>query len=103
MAAYQIAVVKLTNRTPGFMEYVKKSADMLKEYGAEYVVRGPAETVLEGDFFKGCSVVVSRWPSLERAKEFWNSEEYQKKVKPLREASGIYDIGLFPEPAAPKA
>lgn len=100
MAAYQVAIVKVTNRTPGFMEYVKKSADMLAKYGAEYVVRGPAELVLEGDVFKGVAVVVSKWPSLERAKEFWNSEEYQKNVKPLREASGIFDIGLFPE--APK-
>ncbi|MBM3512768.1 MAG: DUF1330 domain-containing protein [Alphaproteobacteria bacterium] len=100
MAAYQVAIVKVTNRTPGFMEYVKKSADMLAKYGAEYVVRGPAESVLEGDVFKGVAVVVSKWPSLERAKEFWNSEEYQKNVKPLREASGIFDIGLFPE--APK-
>jgi uncharacterized protein (DUF1330 family) len=100
MAAYQIAIVKVTNRTPGFMEYVKKSAELLSKYGAEYVVRGPAESVFEGEAFKGVAVVVSRWPSLERAKEFWNSEEYQKKVKPLREASGIYDIGLFPE--APK-
>jgi uncharacterized protein (DUF1330 family) len=97
MAAYQVAIVRLTNRTPNFMEYVKKSADLLAKYGAEYVVRGPAESVFEGDIFKGVAVVVSRWPSLERAKEFWNSEEYQKNVKPLREASGIYDIGLFPE------
>lgn len=96
-AAYQIAIVRVTNRTPGFMEYVKKSAELLARYGAEYVVRGPADSVLEGDAFKGCAVVVSKWPSMEKAKEFWNSEEYRTKVKPLREGSGIYDIGLFPE------
>jgi len=100
MPAYQVAIVRVTNRTPEFMDYVKKSAEMLSQYGAEYVVRGPAESVLEGDVFKGVAVVVSKWPSLEKAKEFWNSEEYRTKVKPLREGAGIFDIGLFPE--APK-
>ncbi|MCB2106508.1 MAG: DUF1330 domain-containing protein [Rhodobacteraceae bacterium] len=98
MAVYQIAIVKLTNRTPEFMEYVKLSAELLKKFDSEYIIRGPAESVLEGDVFKGASVVVSKWPSLEKAKEFWNSEEYQKKIKPLRANTGIYDIGLFNEP-----
>ena len=97
MAVYQVALVKLTNRTATFPEYVKKSAELLAKYGAEYVVRGPAQTVVEGDYLQGRSVVVSKWPSIERAMEFWNSDEYQKNIKPLREGSGVYDIGFFPE------
>ncbi len=39
--------------------------------------------------------VVSRWPSLEAAKAFWNSQEYQEVLKPLRADTGLYDVGLF--------
>jgi uncharacterized protein (DUF1330 family) len=99
MAVYQIAIVKVTNRTPGFMEYVKKSEALLKKYGAEYVVRGPATAVLEGDYLQGRAVVMSKWPSMEKIQEFWNSDEYQKEIKPLRENSGIYDIANFTEAA----
>lgn len=97
MAVYQVAIVKITNRTPGFAEYVKKSAELLAKYGAEYIVRGPAESILDGDYLAGRAVVVSKWPSLEKVKEFWNSEEYQKNIKPLREGAGVFDIGLYKE------
>ena len=94
MPAYQVALVKVTNRTPGFMEYVEKSAKMLAKYGAEYVVRGPAQSVLEGDFLEGRAVVISRWPSLEVIDDFFHSDEYQQ-IKPLREGSGVYDIATY--------
>ncbi|MBL8644347.1 MAG: DUF1330 domain-containing protein [Rhodospirillaceae bacterium] len=100
MPVYQVAIVKITNRTPGFAEYVRKSAELLAKYGAEYVVRGPADSILDGDYLQGRAVVVSKWPSMEKAKEFWNSEEYQTKIKPLRDGSGVFDIGLYTE--APK-
>jgi uncharacterized protein (DUF1330 family) len=100
MPVYQVAMVKVTNRTPGFLEYVKKSADLLIRYGGEYLVRGPAESILDGEYLQGRAMVVTKWPSLERAKEFWNSEEYQKNVKPLRDGAGVFDIGLYNE--APK-
>jgi uncharacterized protein (DUF1330 family) len=95
MPAYLVAIVKVENRTPAFAEYVKKSAELLLKYGGEYVVRGPAESVLDGDYLKGRAVVVSRWPSLERAKEYWNSQEYQKNIKPLRDGAGVFDIALY--------
>jgi uncharacterized protein (DUF1330 family) len=96
MAVYQVAIIKMTNRTPGLMEYVKKSGELVAKYGAEYIVRGPADTVNEGDYLSGRSVVISKWPSLEKAKEFWNSEEYQT-IKKLREDTGVYDVGIFNE------
>ena len=99
MAVYQVAMVKINARTPGLMEYVKKSGEIIAKYGAEYLVRGPADSVLEGDYMQGRSVIVSKWPSMEKAKEFWNSPDYQA-AKKLREGSGVYDVGLFNE--APK-
>jgi uncharacterized protein (DUF1330 family) len=100
VAVYQVGIVKITNRTPGFMEYVKKAAELLAKYDAEYLVRGPADTILDGDYLKGAAMVVTKWPSLEKAKEYWNCEEYQKNIKPLREGAGVIDIGLYNE--APK-
>ena len=96
MPAYQVAICKITNRTPGFMEYVQKSAALMAKHGASYVVRGPAETVAEGDYLKGAAVIVSKWPSVDAAKTFYNSPDYQA-LKALREGSGIYDIGIYPE------
>jgi uncharacterized protein (DUF1330 family) len=60
MAVYQVAIVKIENRTSGLMEYVKKSAEIVAKYGAEYLVRGPADTVLEGEYLQGRAVIVSR-------------------------------------------
>ena len=94
MPAYQVALVKVTDRTPGFMEYVEKSAEILAKYGGEYVVRGPAKSVLEGDYLSGRAVIVSKWPSLETIEEFFHSDEYQQ-VKLLREGSGVYDIATY--------
>ncbi|MBL8630742.1 MAG: DUF1330 domain-containing protein [Rhodospirillaceae bacterium] len=99
MAVYQIAVVQITTRTPGLMEYVKKSGELVAKYGAEYIVRGPADSVVEGDYLQGRSVIISKWPSLEKAKEFWNSDEYQT-IKKLRDGAGVFDVGIFNE--APK-
>jgi uncharacterized protein (DUF1330 family) len=54
--------------------------------------------VYEGEFLKGKSVVVSRFPSMERLRAFYESEEYQKNLKPLREGTGIYDLAAFEGP-----
>lgn len=94
MPAYLIAAVKVTNKTPGFMEYVEKSAVFLAKYGAEYVVRGPAKSVVEGDYFVGRATVVSKWPSLDAIDNFYHSADYQS-IKPLREGSGLYDIASY--------
>ena len=94
MPAYQVALVKVKNRTPGFMEYVEKSAEVLEKHGAEYVVRGPAKSVLEGDYLDGRAIIVSKWPSLAAIEEFFHSDDYQK-IKPLREGSGVYDIASY--------
>ncbi|NKB43601.1 MAG: DUF1330 domain-containing protein [Alphaproteobacteria bacterium] len=94
MPAYQVALVKVTNRTPGFMEYVEKSAEILAKHGGEYMVRGPAKTVLEGEYLEGRAVIVSKWPSLDAISAFFHSDDYQS-IKPLREGSGVYDVATY--------
>ena len=97
MAAYFVALAKVTDETEGLAEYVRLSAELGAKLGAEYVVRGPAETVYEGDYLQDRAVIVYKWPSMQVAKDYYESEEYQKRVKPLRDNTGIYDIGVFEE------
>ncbi|WP_446830827.1 DUF1330 domain-containing protein [Candidatus Foliamicus sp.] len=95
MTAYIIVAARVDKRTEGFIEYSKRAGELTTRCGGEYIVRGPAETVLEGDMWSSRPCVVSRWPSLEAAKAFWNSQEYQEVLKPLRADTGLYDVGLF--------
>lgn len=95
MAAFIIVSARVDNRTEGFVEYSRRAAELTYARGGEYIVRGAAETVLEGEMWSQRACVISRWPSLEAAKDFWNSKEYQEVLKPLRANTGLYDVGLF--------
>lgn len=95
MTAYIVVAARVDNRTEGFIEYSRRAGELTYRCGGEYIVRGPAETVLEGEMWGRRPCVISRWPSLEAAKAFWNSEEYQEVLKPLRADTGLYDVGLF--------
>jgi uncharacterized protein (DUF1330 family) len=59
------------------------------------LVRGRRLKVLEGEWLDRSVVLLSVWPSLEAATDFWHSPEYER-LKPLR-AGGIslYDVALF--------
>ncbi|GIS87049.1 MAG: hypothetical protein CM1200mP17_16170 [Woeseia sp.] len=63
---------------------VLKGAKLLEKYGGKYLIRAPGAIPLEGIDEDNNSVVISEWPSKERALEFWNSDEYQE-IRKLRE------------------
>ncbi|MBT5566885.1 MAG: DUF1330 domain-containing protein [Rhodospirillaceae bacterium] len=98
MAGYVVAIARIDKMTDGLKEYIGKAADLSAEHGAEYVVRGPAKEVLEGDYLNGRSVVVSKFETLEKAEPYYHSDAYQKDIKPLREGSGVYDVAIFEGP-----
>ncbi|MBT4739706.1 MAG: DUF1330 domain-containing protein [Rhodospirillaceae bacterium] len=98
MAGYVVAIARIDKMTDGLKEYIGKAADLSAEHGAEYVVRGPAKEVLEGDYLNGRSVVVSKFETLEKAESYYHSDAYQKDIKPLREGSGVYDVAIFEGP-----
>ena len=75
--------------------YGKAVAALLPRYGGRYLVRGAPQKALEGEWLSRMRVVVSVWPSLAAATDFWNSDAYQKETKPLRDGSGVYDVALF--------
>ena len=78
MSAYMIVFAKILDRERFIQDYGIPTAKLISEYGGEYVLRGPGVESLEGGLFDGTSAVISKWPSKDAIKAFWNSEPYAK-------------------------
>ena len=65
-----------------YKEYVEKVKLIAKKFGGEYIVRGGETKVLEGTWTYPRTVVI-KFPSYEKALEWYNSDEY-KPVKQIR-------------------
>lgn len=97
MSAYIISVCEITKPSPSLKDYAAQSAELIKKFGGSYVVRGKPANILSGENWQRQVLIVTQFPSRENAEAFWNSDEYQK-IKPMREGTGIYDIGIFESP-----
>ncbi|MDG2319917.1 MAG: DUF1330 domain-containing protein [Rhodospirillaceae bacterium] len=98
MAGYVVALARIDTMTDELKEYIEKAAKLSAEHGGEYVIRGPAKSLLEGDYLSGRSVVMTRFETIEKAEAFFNSDVYTNEIKPLREGTGIYDVAVFEGP-----
>lgn len=78
MSAYMIVFAQIHDRERFINEYGIPTAKLIGEFGGEYVLRGPGVEALEGGLFDGTSAVISKWPSKDAIKAFWNSEAYEK-------------------------
>ena len=83
-AAYVIVQVEITDWEK-FKEYLKETPKTIIQYGGKYVARGGETVVLEGDE-EAKRMVLIEFPSLEKIKEWYNSDEYQQ-IKKLREGA----------------
>jgi uncharacterized protein (DUF1330 family) len=81
MNAYLIVRIKINDRET-YSEYVARAPAIAKRFGGEYLVRGGPSQCLEGPGFDG-RLVVMKFPSVERAKAFYDSPEYQE-VRAIR-------------------
>jgi uncharacterized protein (DUF1330 family) len=77
--AYVIVQVDVTNPTQ-YAEYMKLSPGLIEKFGGRFVARGGRSETLEGTPSKS-RVVIVEFPSYERAKEFYDSAEYQAARK----------------------
>lgn len=69
-------IVEVSIQDPVEMaEYRKLTPATIAAFGGKFIARGGQITPLEGDW-KPERVVVLEFPSVERAKEWWNSEQY---------------------------
>ena len=91
MGAFMIIKASVTNPEQ-FMEYAKQAPALIAKYGGRYrCMRGEVEQ-LEGNA-DNRKVVVSEWPSMDAAREFWNSDEYAD-LKKVREGAAEIDVHL---------
>ena len=81
MAAYVIVQAEVTDRDR-FREYLRESPGVISKYGGKYIARGGEAIVLEGRD-EARRVAIIEFPSLQKAQEWYHSEEYQK-IKNLR-------------------
>ncbi|MEO6328325.1 MAG: DUF1330 domain-containing protein [Ginsengibacter sp.] len=84
MAAYIIVDVSITDKKE-YEEYKKLTPAAIAAYDGKFIVRGGATETLEGNW-EPERIVVLEFPTVERAKEWWNSEIYAK-AKAIRQRS----------------
>ncbi len=75
MAAYVIADVKVEDPVQ-YEDYRKMVPATIAAYGGRFIARGGRTEVLEGEW-RPNRVVIIEFESVERAKEWWASEEYR--------------------------
>ena len=86
MKAYVIAQMNLKSKE-GYKEYVGKVVPTVQKFGGEYLVRAGEYKVIDGEW-KYPRTVVIKFPTYEKALEWYESEEY-KPVKPIRLANSV--------------
>jgi uncharacterized protein (DUF1330 family) len=89
MPTYVIATVEITD-PHGFEEYRKMVPATIEHYGGRFIVRGGKMETLEGDW-EPKRLVIIEFDSLERAKQWWASEEY-RDAKALRHRTAKTDL-----------
>ena len=72
-----------------------RSTGIVKRHGGQYKAVGAPLVMLEGAWPKDRSMVLETYPCLEALRTMWYSEEYQKRLKPLRAGSGEYTVAVF--------
>ena len=90
MGAFRIIQAKITDPEQ-FMEYAKLAPALIAKHGGRYrCMRGTVEQ-LEGKP-DNRKIVVSEWPSMDAAQEFWSSPAYEE-LKAIR--AGAAEINVY--------
>lgn len=75
-----------------FLEYAQQAPALVEKYGGRYrSIRGEYAQ-LEGPS-DDRKIVVSEWPSMDAARDFWNSPEYEA-LKRVREGAAEVHVYL---------
>ena len=80
---YVLAEIEVTD-VPTMQKYGAKMPETLAPYNTQYVIRGGKTISLEGEPPK--SIVMIQFESLEKAKAWYDSPEYQA-IKPIRQSA----------------
>jgi len=79
MAAYIIVEIEVTDPV-GYEEYKQQAGATVEKYGGKYLVRGGATETLEGEW-QPKRIVLLEFPTMARAREWLNCEEYREPRK----------------------
>ena len=79
MAGYVLVDIEVTDAGP-YDDYRRQVPPIVERFGGKYLVRGGGSETIEGDWIPRRLVVIE-FPSVDKAKEFYYSEDY----RPLRE------------------
>lgn len=83
------------------LAYGKAIADsrLYQKLGGYYVNLPRPLATFEGEPPTGYTTLIVRFPCFANARAFWNSREYQEKIKPLRlnPSAGDYVVTVYPE------
>jgi len=82
VAAYMITEIEITDPVR-YEEYRALVPASLAQYGGTFIARGGQVQTLEGDWDPK-RLVITAWPSVERALEWYHSEEY-REAKAIRQ------------------
>lgn len=93
MTAYVIAEVEVTDQV-AFAAYRNQVPATLQQYAGEYIIRGAETETVEGSW-EPKRLVVIKFPTMDQAKKWYNSEEYSAAMK-LRKLSAKANV-LFVE------
>jgi len=95
MSAYIITEVTIHDQK-AYEEYKKLVPATIAAYGGRFVVRGAKTESLEGDWNPE-RIVVLEFPTVERAKEWYNSKEYApaKKIRHANATSKMIVVQGF--------
>ena len=86
MSAYLLANITVNNPEK-YKEYVEKVKSLVEKFDGEYLVRGGEMSVIEGDWPHKRNIVI-KFPSHEKAMEWYNSEEY-KPIRQIRHDNAV--------------
>jgi uncharacterized protein (DUF1330 family) len=84
MSAYLIAQIRVRD-WEAYKQYTARTPAIIAKHGGRFLVRGGETEILEGEV-TGRRIVVLEFPSMDAARAFYRSPEYQE-VKRIRTAA----------------
>jgi len=87
MAAYLVVDIDVTHPAQ-FEEYKKLAPAAIAKFGGRYLIRGGAYEAIEGDW-KPQRLTIVEFESIEKAKAFYASPEYQTAIKARKGAANM--------------
>ena len=92
MPAYVIANIDVKDPVR-YQDYIKMSPISIAKFGGRFVARGGKTDVLEGNWVPK-RLVLLEFPSAERAREWWASDDYAP-AKALRQATSYGELVIL--------